>query len=42
MILLVLNFFALILVAIKLEQRTRALFELDNDDVGYNDWEFNR
>lgn len=42
MILLTLNFFALILVAVKLEQRTRALFELDNDDVEYNDWEFTK
>ena len=42
MILLLLNFFALILVAVKIEQRTRALFELDNDDAGYNDWEFTK
>ncbi len=42
MILLLLNFFALILVAVKLEQRTKALFELDNDDIGYNDWEFSK
>ncbi len=42
MILLLLNFFALILVAVKLEQRTRVLFELDNDDIGYNDWEFSK
>jgi len=42
MILLLLNFFALILVAVKLEQRTRVLFELDNDDFGYNDWEFSK
>lgn len=40
--LLAINAFLLFVIGVKIEQRTRALFDLDNDDMNYNDWNFER
>jgi hypothetical protein len=38
--LLALNFFILLIMAIKVERAAYRQFEMDNDDVDYNDWNF--
>jgi hypothetical protein len=40
--LLTLNAFLLFILAVKVERGIAHQFELDNDDMNYNDWEFNR
>ena len=40
--LLILNAFLLFILAVKVERAAAKQFALDNDDVNYNDWEFNR
>lgn len=40
--LLTINAFLLLLLAVKVERAAAQQFQLDNDDVNYNDWEFTR
>jgi len=40
--LLILNAFLLFILAVKVERAAAKQFALDNDDMNYNDWEFNR
>ena len=40
--LLTLNAFLLFIIAVKLERAAVQQFTLDDDDINYNDWEFNR
>ena len=40
--LLILNAFLLFILAVKVERAAAKQFALDNDDMDYNDWEFNR
>ena len=40
--LLTFNAFLLFILAVKVERAVAKQFEQDNDDVNYNDWEFNR
>ena len=40
--LLTLNAFLLFVIAVKVERAAAKQFALDNDDINYNDWEFNR
>ena len=40
--LLTLNAFLLFILAVKVERTAAQQFALDNDDMNYNDWEFNR
>ena len=40
--LLTLNAFLLFIIAVKVERAAAKQFSLDNDDINYNDWEFNR
>ena len=40
--LLALNAFLLFILAVKVERAAAKQFALDNDDMNYNDWEFNR
>ncbi len=40
--LLTLNAFLLFIIAVKVERAAAQQFALDNDDMNYNDWEFNR
>jgi hypothetical protein len=35
-----LNAFLLFIIAVKIERMAHHQFELDNDDVNYNDWDF--
>ena len=41
-VLLTLNAFLLLIIAVKVERAAAKQFQLDNDDVNYNDWEFTR
>ena len=41
-ILLAINAFLLFIIAVKIERAAAQQFTLDNDDINYNDWEFNR
>jgi hypothetical protein len=40
--LLTINIFLLLIIAVKIERMAHTQFELDNDDVEYNDWNFNK
>lgn len=40
--LLILNAFLLFILAVKVERAAAKQFALDNDDLNYNDWEFNK
>ena len=40
--LLTLNAFLLFIIAVKVERAAVKQFALDDDDINYNDWEFNR
>lgn len=40
--LLILNAFLLFILAVKVERAAVKQFALDDDDINYNDWEFNR
>ena len=39
-VLLSINILFLFIIAVKVERMAYQQFELDNDDVNYNDWDF--